>query len=67
MPYSLCHFFDGGVRRVFRNSFGKRHAGGLKGLGNRSPGVSAGTACLMLGESDYSTEFLFPHYEIAGR
>ena len=43
VPYSLCRFFGGGVRRVFGNSFGQRHAGGFKGLGGRSPVLSTGT------------------------
>ena len=43
VPYSLCRFFGGGVRRVFGNSFGQRHAGGFKGLGDRSPVLSTGT------------------------
>lgn len=68
MLYFLCSLISGGAsRRVFGSSPGQRHAGGFKGLDMRSPGVSSGTACRVLGESGYHTEFLFPLYEIAGR
>ena len=40
--------------------------GASRGLvGSRSPGLSSGTACLMLGESAYPTEFV--SHEVAGR